>query len=121
MKEQKNRKVEGKKRPIVERSKYKNTQLREVFKIALHKWGQQFQLNMVAEECCELAKAVLKYNRKENGATANQIIDEIADVYIMLGQLEVMLSLKIPTINTEINDTFDRKIERLMEMVQREK
>jgi NTP pyrophosphatase (non-canonical NTP hydrolase) len=108
------------KRPIVERSKYTNQQLREIFKIALHKWGQQFQLNMVAEECCELAKAVLKYNRKQNGSNEIQVIDEIADVYIMLGQLEVMLSLKIPTINTEINDTFDRKIERLMEMVQRE-
>jgi len=102
----------------MDRSKFTNKQLMEIFKLALHKWGQQFQLNMVAEECCELAKTVLKYNRKQNGTSKTDIIREMADVYIMLGQLETIIGLDIPdNINAEINQEFDRKIERLIEML----
>ena len=102
-----------------ERSLFTNKELMGAFERAIAKWGEQFQLNMVAEECCELAKAVLKFNRKINGSTIREVIDEMADVYIMLGQLEILLMKHYQgeDLNNEINSTFDRKIQRLMRML----
>jgi len=96
----------------------RNKELRELFQSAIDKWGQDFQLKMVAEECAELIKAVLKLDRKVNGYTIEQVIDEIADVYIMLGQLEVIIDGfdKFNT-NAMIDDKFNEKIERLKQMI----
>ena len=58
-----------------------------VLKRALHTWGEQAQMMMVVEEMSELMKEILKYvNRgKDNLA---EIIEETADVEIMLEQLK---------------------------------
>lgn len=57
-----------------------------VLKRALHTWGEQAQMMMVVEEMSELMKEILKnVNRgKDNLA---EIIEETADVEIMLEQL----------------------------------
>lgn len=58
-----------------------------VLKRALHTWGEQAQMMMVVEEMSELMKEILKnVNRgKDNLA---EIIEETADVEIMLDQLK---------------------------------
>lgn len=58
-----------------------------VLKRALHTWGEQAQMMMVIEEMSELMKEILKnVNRgKDNLA---EIIEETADVEIMLEQLK---------------------------------
>ena len=58
-----------------------------VLKRALHTWGEQVQMMMVVEEMSELMKEILKnVNRgKDNLA---EIIEETADVEIMLEQLK---------------------------------
>ena len=58
-----------------------------VLKRALHTWGGQAQMMMVVEEMSELMKEILKnVNRgKDNLA---EIIEETADVEIMLEQLK---------------------------------
>lgn len=58
-----------------------------VLKRALHTWGKQAQMMMVVEEMSELMKEILKnVNRgKDNLA---EIIEETADVEIMLEQLK---------------------------------
>lgn len=58
-----------------------------VLKRALHTWGEQTQMMMVVEEMSELMKEILKnVNRgKDNLA---EIIEETADVEIMLEQLK---------------------------------
>jgi len=96
-----------------------NNKVIDIYRKAIGKWGVQTQLNMVAEECCELAKAVLKLNRKKNNSTTDDVIDEMADVYLMLGQLEVMLrySFCIPDVNDKINRAFDRKMIRLDNLI----
>ena len=92
--------------------------IRAIFEKAIDKWGEQFQLNMVAEECCELAKASLKVNRKLNGYTMEQVIDEMVDVYIMLGQLEVILDRwNTFNVNRLIVTRFDEKMKRLEAML----
>jgi len=56
---------------------------------AIEKWGAQAQLLMVAEECSELAVAVLHYERGRGDA--GHIAEEMADVELMLEQLRMML------------------------------
>lgn len=59
----------------------------EVLIQAIQKWGKQAQLLMVLEEMSELQKEILKnINRNKNNLDA--IIDETADVEIMLEQLK---------------------------------
>ncbi len=64
----------------------------EILKKAIHKWGKHAQLLMVLEEMSELQKEILKnINRgKEN---LNEIIDETADVEIMLDQLKYIFGI----------------------------
>ena len=59
----------------------------EILEQAIAKWGKQAQLLMVLEEMSELQKEILKnINRgKDNVA---EIVDETADVEIMLTQLK---------------------------------
>ena len=58
-----------------------------VLKRALDTWGEEAQMLMVVEEMSELMKEVLKnINRKKNNLA--EIIEETADVEIMLEQLK---------------------------------
>lgn len=58
-----------------------------VLKRALQTWGEQAQMMMVVEEMSELMKEILKnINRKKDNIT--EIIEETADVEIMLAQLK---------------------------------
>lgn len=54
---------------------------------ALRTWGEQAQMLMVVEEMSELTKEILKnINRKKDNIA--EIIEETADVEIMLDQLK---------------------------------
>ena len=58
-----------------------------VLKRALATWGEEAQMLMVVEEMSELMKEILKnINRKKNNIA--EIIEETADVEIMLEQLK---------------------------------
>ena len=58
-----------------------------ILKRALKTWGEEPQMLMVVEEMSELMKEVLKnINRKKDNIA--EIIDETADVEIMLAQLK---------------------------------
>lgn len=82
----------------------------KIYRKAVELWGVDFQLNMVAEECCELAKAVLKLRRKVNGSSLFEVISEIADIEIMLEQLPFILEkMKLGEFVT--HDIFRKDIE----------
>lgn len=55
-------------------------------KRALEMWGEKSQLGMVQEECGELIAVINQYQRGRAGA--DQVAEELADVFIMLSQLE---------------------------------
>lgn len=61
--------------------------IESIYKEAEEKWGMYSQLNQMAEECSELAVAIshLLRNRPE---AIDEIIEEMADVEIMIGQLK---------------------------------
>ncbi|WP_105303081.1 hypothetical protein [Anaerolactibacter massiliensis] len=75
-----------------------NKQERAVLKAAIDKYGPQNQLAMAQEECAELIQAISKLNRAGSsdhpGRTAkaamNNLMEETADVGIMLDQIRIM-------------------------------
>ena len=59
----------------------------ELYQRALRVWGKEPQMLQVIEEMSELIKEILKnVNRKKDNI--DEIIEEAADVEIMLGQLK---------------------------------
>lgn len=77
-----------------------------VLKEAVRRYGDA-QLNMVIEEMSELTKEICKLKR--NKLDRNHIIEEIADVEIMLEQLKYMLHVE----DYEIDNYRELKINRL--------
>ena len=86
-----------------------------VYKTALKKWGIVAQLEMAQEEATELALAVRKHIRKDNTDSFNHMIEEIADVEIMIAQIETMFE-NFP-VRELIEKQKDFKVKRLMERI----
>lgn len=53
-------------------------------------YGAEAQTDMMIEEMSELTKALLKHRRKESKETLDNILEEIADVQIMLDQMKLI-------------------------------
>ena len=62
----------------------------EAYKKAIHKWGAKAQLEMAQEEATELALAVRKHIRKNDDVSFSNLVEEIADVEIMIEQIVMM-------------------------------
>lgn len=89
-----------------------------LYRKAIDKWGMDFQIKMVAEECAELIKAVLKLNRKLNASTKDNVLDEMADVYIMLDQLQLILEDNFHiNAHTSVCERIEIKLKRLEGML----
>jgi len=79
----------------------------EIFKKAIDTWGTHAQLLMMLEEMSELQKEILKnINRGKNNIP--EIIDETADVEIMLEQLKYIYG-----IHQAVADHIPEKIEKI--------
>ena len=60
----------------------------EIYKAAIAAYGVEPQRKMAIEEMAELINALMKFDRGRN--TVDDIIDEIADVTIMMSQLAII-------------------------------
>lgn len=67
-----------------------NKEHRELYKKAIAKWSGEVQLSMLEEECLELALAVKHYRRKRTDSFEH-LMEEMADVEILLEQIKVLL------------------------------
>jgi len=69
---------------------------KKIYKKLLNKYGLNFQLNMLMEECAELIQATNKYIRynKESAQPIRNLSEEIADVEIMIEQIKYHLDLQ---------------------------
>lgn len=76
-------------------------------------YGTKPQVDMALEETAELQKALLKDRRKPSEETRKNIIDEIADVQIMLEQLKIIYSCS-KEVEERVNYKINRQIERIM-------
>lgn len=74
---------------------------------AIETYGKDMQLNVAVEELSELIKEICKSKRGNDNR--ENIIEEMADCYIMLEQLEIIFDVK----PAELCRVLDVKIERL--------
>lgn len=86
---------------------------REKLLFIINTYGSRPQQDMAIEELSELQKAILKYRRFPNKETERDIIDEIADVSIMLEQLKIIYSCS-KKVEERIDYKIDRQIQRIM-------
>ncbi|GEJ46037.1 hypothetical protein [Chryseobacterium sp. ON_d1] len=82
---------------------------KEIYQKAISTWGEIAQLEMLQEESTELALATRKYIRIPNDENMTKLASEVADVKIMLEQLEFMY----PDITVMSNDWRKNKLSRL--------
>lgn len=84
-------------------------------------YGLDEQLNILQEECAELIQAASKYRRTER---PSNLYEEIADVRIMLDQIEYLLDKKYSPLGcySESNYLYfsENKIKRQLERIQNE-
>lgn len=59
---------------------------------AIDKWGEHFQILMAIEEMSELIQILIHSERKNRVVKYREVASEIADVKIMLEQLETVFS-----------------------------
>lgn len=85
------------------------TERQDVLKRAIKTYGNRAQLDMVIEEMSELTKAILK-DRRAGGSSSTRagVIEEAADVIIMLQQLCAIYGAA-----REIESVIDEKVERM--------
>lgn len=62
--------------------------LTEIYEASLAKWGVEGQYDQAIEECAELITALMHLRRQRNHE--EEVIAELADVSLMLGQLTYM-------------------------------
>ena len=79
----------------------------EVHKAAIDKWGDSLQAIVAIEELSELQKEICKHFRGADNLDA--IAEEIADVIIVIEQLQVMLNLR-----KQVEKMLDAKTLRLL-------
>jgi hypothetical protein len=97
--------------------------IEKICKRALKKWGARSQLDMAVEECSELIKAIMKFNRNQeaikNGHNPSmdayyEVCYEIADVEIMMVQLRQIFD------SMAIDKQKEYQLTRLFKMVHNE-
>ena len=78
---------------------------RGIYQASLQKWGKEAQYDQAVEECAELI-ATLKHLRRGR-VDEDAVADELADVYLMIGQLVFMIG------EERVAAAVERKIGRL--------
>lgn len=78
-----------------------------VYQGAVDAYGKQSQEWMIVEELSELTKEICKHQRGENNT--QHIIEEIADVMIMIEQAKLIYQID----DTDIKNAIEKKTERL--------
>lgn len=90
----------------------------EILRKAVKKWGINSQIKVCIEELAELTQVLCKLDRKINGSTVTQLIDEIADVEIMLQQIKLIYKDGIcPRLDTLIEERKVEKITRIKRLL----
>jgi len=88
-------------------------EFKELAETALRKWGVDAQIKMMCEECAELTVILLKQLRNLNPSRVPQVIEELVDVEIMLGQMKNIYGLNQDTWKIQKEHKLLRLQERL--------
>ena len=88
--------------------------MREKLLFIINTYGTRSQEDIAIEELSELQKAILKHRRNSSKESRKEIIDEIADVSVMLEQFKIIYSC-----NKEVDERVDYKIERQIKRIKK--
>ena len=78
-----------------------------IFSIMVDKFGIPAQEDQAIEQMSELIKAIIKNRKKSTVETLFDLIDEIADVKILIEQLELMHN-----VSDKVEERIDYKLNR---------
>ena len=78
---------------------------------AIETYGKDMQLTVAVEELSELIKEICKHKRGADNREA--IIEEMADCYIMMEQLQIIFDIPYFSIDRVVNQKLDRLEKRL--------
>ena len=97
----------------------------ELYDKAMELWGEEFQVNMLIEEMAELTHAIMKTRRHPVATWTYRVLEELADVSIMMDQMEQHLQ-SLPEDDSSGYSRWDtvlairqQKIDRLQRRVER--
>lgn len=79
---------------------------------AIETYGKDMQLNVAVEELSELIKEICK--NKRGSDNRENIIEEMADCYIMLDQLSIIFGISFLELDTIKDEKISRLAKRLM-------
>lgn len=98
--------------PIPEfKTKGSEKEVIELYKKAIETYGKDHQLTVAVEELSELTKEICKFKRGADNRA--EIIEEMADCYIMLQQLMIIFGIEAE----EIENVKKQKIIRLQKTI----
>ena len=80
---------------------------RQLMKTAIDRYGETLQTFVAMEEMAELTKELSKHMRGASNHEA--IVEEVADVYVMLEQIKIMHNIP----NSELHGMIAKKLYRL--------
>ena len=84
------------------------------YKVAIEFYGEDVQLTVAIEELSELIKELCKYKR--DISRIDNIAEEMADVKVMLNQLEIIFKNK-----NKVAGFYNEKLRRLSDRIKIEK
>jgi len=81
----------------------------KLMQTALDQWGLNAQAGQAVEECAELIVVLQKHvNRTPQPGTVDDILDEMADVEMMLAQMRLAFGIDDDTFRKRIENKFAR-------------
>ena len=75
---------------------------------AVNTYGDRAQMDMMIEEMSELTKAICKFRRADTNITRDAVLEEMADVQIMLYQMALIFGDPNPWIDAKLHRLEDR-------------
>ena len=84
--------------------------MEQLYQATLEKWGKEAQYDQAVEECAELIAALKHFRRGKVDQQA--VIDELADVTLMLGQLTWMFG------SAAVEKSVQKKLEKLNKLLE---
>lgn len=85
--------------------------LEEALKVIANHYGKDEQLHQLMEECCELAMEA-NHSYRKNSLTVN-LINEIADVEIMIAQIKYLFGINEKDIDEAKEVKINRQLNRM--------
>jgi len=89
----------------------------QIYRLALEQWGKKAQVFMLFEEMAELQKVICESTRMNKTILKYDIIQEIIDVEIMLGQMKILFNIT----GTELRAAKANKLGKLRKLLDKHK